>query len=143
MSANGPDPNGWCILVDGSGDFTSETARIVPTTITDIEIIKKYDTVDAITSPKGSRNIIMMREYHGRIQYTKNGIDWFYPLVDKRDIIFDPDDPHFEGKDCPPRPHCVRPEEGSTGDDGEVEEFDDNPSSGSSTSSSEIEDEVY
>jgi len=146
VSANGSDPKGWVILVDGSGDYTSETARIVPSTITDIDIIRKYDTQDAVMSPKGGHNIIGLREYHGRIQYTKNGIDWLYPLVDRRDIIFDPDDPHFEGKDCPPRPRPIRPEEGSTGDDGEVDEFDINSPDDSDdpgTPVSEIEDENY
>lgn len=146
VSANGADPKAWVILVDGSGDFAENTARIVPTTITDIDIIRKYDTQDAVMSPKGCHNIIALRERNGRLQYTKNGIDWLYPLVDRRDVIFDPDDPHFEGKDFPPRPRPIRPEEGSTGDDGDITDDDDDEDDddiNTSDTTSEIEDEVY
>lgn len=87
IKANGSDPKAWYITVDGSGDFDSDKARFSPMSILDINIIQKADSLECIGSPRDITNIKAMRLVKGRLQCTQDGVNWFYPKIDKRDIV--------------------------------------------------------
>lgn len=77
ISAVGSDPKGWYIIVDGSDDFGSEKARFSPTTILDIDIIRKANTLDVIQTPIDETGIPYMRVVKGRyLQWSRDGIRW-------------------------------------------------------------------
>jgi hypothetical protein len=77
ISANGTDPNGWYIIVDGSDDFSAGIARFAPTSILNCEIIRKGDTIDIVQSPIGVENIGLIRSKNGYLQYSDDGgITW-------------------------------------------------------------------
>jgi hypothetical protein len=78
VSTLGADPKKWYIIVDGSDDFNSAEARISPMSILDCEIIRKADSVDYIESPKDITNIRGLRILNERLQYTQDGINWYY-----------------------------------------------------------------
>lgn len=77
ISANGIDPKGWYIIVDGSGDFESNQARFSPMSILDINVIRRGDSVKYIETPIDSSGIMGLRVInHGVLQYTCDGFHW-------------------------------------------------------------------
>lgn len=76
ISANGTDPNGWYIIVDGSDDFSAGKVRFAPTSILDCEIIRKGDTIDIVQTPIGMEGINYIRQVNGYLQYSKDGYHW-------------------------------------------------------------------
>ena len=76
ISANGTDPKGWYIIVDGSDDFASNRVRFAPTSILDVEIIRKGDTVDTVKTPIGIEGIKYLRHVNGYLEYSDDGITW-------------------------------------------------------------------
>lgn len=89
VSAIGPDPKAWYIIVDGSDDFESERAKFAPTSILDLEIIRKADTLDVVQTVIGVGGVPYIRIHRGRLQWSKDGYDWRPINVDRRDIIED------------------------------------------------------
>lgn len=102
VSAIGPDPKAWYIIVDGSDDFESEKAKFAPTSILDLEIIRKADTLDVVQTVIGVGGVPYIRIHKGRLQWSKDGFDWKPINVDRRDIIED-----AEGT-IPLRPHDAK-----------------------------------
>ena len=124
ISTNGTEARGWCIIIDGSGDFSSEIARISPTNILDIDIIRKANDSVGINSPKGKSEIMSLRVKGSRLQYSQNGYDWFPIVIDRENVIvhgrdgdIDPGRPHPH-PERPPREPGIKPDEGGYGDDG-------------------------
>ena len=76
ISANGTDPKGWYIIVDGSDDFASNRVRFAPTSILDVEIIRKGDTVYTVKTPIGIEGIKYLRNVNGYLEYSDDGITW-------------------------------------------------------------------
>ena len=141
ISANGTDPNGWYIIVDGSDDFSSDKVRFAPTSILDCEIIRKGDMLDAIQSPLGEQHIPYMRIVKGYLQYSIDGFTWKeFRNCNRRNPEDDIEDvegtvpqhkpPH---KPCPPRDI----EDNTTSTSESIDESD------SSSESLEIEDSIY
>ena len=89
ISTVGTDPKGWYIIVDGSDDFESKKVRFAPTSILDLEILRKADTVEFIQTPLGYDGVPYLRIIKGRLQYSKDGYRWFPIRFDRRDIIED------------------------------------------------------
>ena len=89
ISAVGSDPKGWYIIVDGSDDFESKKVRFAPTSILDIEILRKADTVDVVQTPLGMEGVPYLRIIKGRLQYSKDGYRWYPIKFNRRDIIED------------------------------------------------------
>lgn len=141
ISTSGTQSVGWCIVIDGSGDFAAQQARITPSTILDIDIISKSECVDGIESPKGKGQIIALKEMGGRLYYTKNGYDWLPVLIDRSNVVMEPGDGPIEPIPFPPHPHPhhhgIKPEEGGS-DDGKYE-----PDGSIDFGDDEIKDEVY
>lgn len=117
VSAVGTDPNGWCIIVDGSDDFDSNKARFAPTAILDIDVIRKADSLDVVQTPLGHDGVQYLRIVKGRLQYSHNGFDWHFVRFGREDMIEDaegtypyvpPIEPEPNRK--PERPHHHRSE---------------------------------
>lgn len=89
ISAVGTDPKGWYIIVDGSDDFESKKVRFAPTSILDLEILRKADTVDVVQTPLGEEGVPYLRIVKGRLQYSKDGYRWYPIKFNRRDIIED------------------------------------------------------
>lgn len=87
VSAVGTDPKAWYIIVDNSDSFKSDRVRFAPTSILDLEIIRKADQLEFIQTPIGHEGIPYMRLHHGRLQYSNNGYNWRNIVVDKKDVI--------------------------------------------------------
>ena len=78
ISAAGTDPNGWWLMVDGSGDFDTNQARFTVMNIIDVDIIQKYDTQHNISTPNDRSGILSLKVVDGRLLYTKDGYHWEY-----------------------------------------------------------------
>lgn len=102
ISCTGEDPKGWYIIVDGSGDFDSDQARFSPMSILDLEVIHKADSVHYIQTPKDMTGVPYLRVVKGRLQYSQDGINWYFISVDKRDVLIKDE----EGTIPDGRPHC-------------------------------------
>lgn len=126
ISAVGTDPKGWYIIVDGSDDFDSNKVRFSPASILDVEIIRKADTLNVVQTPIGHEGVPYIRIIKGRLQWSRDGVNWKPINIDQRDIIEEaegtiPEDP---GK-RPPRPHHPPREEQYPGiDDSRYDESD-------------------
>ena len=108
VSAVGTDPKGWYIIVDASDDFKSDKVRFAPTSILDLEIIRKADQLEFIQTPIGHEGIPYMRIHRGRLQYSMDGYRWKNIVIDEKDVILPAEGtaPYDEGSiDRPPRPH--------------------------------------
>lgn len=80
------DPKSWFFIVDGSGDFKSEQARVCPMNILNIEILRKAETVHHITTPNDDKGIEGLRVVDGKLEYTLDGYTW-NPIKMKVDNI--------------------------------------------------------
>ena len=122
ISAVGPDPVGWYFVVDGSDDFEGRFARFSPMNILNIDILRKADMEKFVRTVIGDSAVPYLREVKGRLQYSKDGIDWKPIKMDDRDIIEDqegtvPINPVFCDHEHAPRPHHNNSEE-APADDG-------------------------
>lgn len=70
------DPKSWFFIVDGSGDFKSEQARVCPMNILNIEILRRADHVHHIVTPKDETGIEGLRIKDGVLEYTTDGYTW-------------------------------------------------------------------
>ena len=86
-SAVGTDPKAWYIIVDGSDDFKSERVRFAPTSILDLEIIRKADQSEFVQTPIGHEGVPYIRIHRGRLQYSMNGYNWRDIVIDRRNVI--------------------------------------------------------
>ena len=75
-SAVGTDPKAWYIIVDGSDDFKSDRVRFSPTSILDIEIIRKADQLDFVQTPIGFEGVPYIRIHRGRLQYSISSLNF-------------------------------------------------------------------
>ena len=91
ISTVGPDPKGWYIIVDGSDDFAGNKARFSPTSILDVEILRKAGFEEYIKTPLGEEGIGYLRIMKGRLQYSRDGFNWKPIVIDDRDVIENPD----------------------------------------------------
>lgn len=89
ISTVGADPHNWYIIVDGSDDFARYGARFSPMDILDLEIIRKSDQEVIVKSPIGMGGIPYIREIKGRLQYSRDGFEWHYIVIDDENIIED------------------------------------------------------
>ena len=89
INVEGCDPKRWYIIVDAADDFSSKQYRFSPMNILDLDIISKKDAEKYIVSPPDYTNIAGLRINKGRLQYTQNGVDWYYVRQDSRYIIYD------------------------------------------------------
>lgn len=89
ISAVGTDPKSWYIIVDGSDDFASTKAKFAPTSILDIEVIRKADTLNVVQTVVGEGGVPFIRIKNGRLQWSKDGYDWKPIFIFRRDIIED------------------------------------------------------
>ena len=88
ISANGPDPKGWVIIVDGSDDFSSEMARFSPMSILDCDIIRKAGTIQHVVSPLDDTGVKGIRvDKEGKLLYTKDGSHWHHIYIDSEHVI--------------------------------------------------------
>ena len=87
ISAVGTDPKGWYIIVDGSDDFDSNKVRFSPASILDVEIIRKADTLNVVQTPIGHEGVPFIRIIKGRLQWSRDGVNWHPINIDQRDII--------------------------------------------------------
>lgn len=111
VSANGPDPKNWYIIVDGSDDFDANKARFCPMSILELEIISKGDNVDLVRTIKGDMGVPYLRIVKGRLQWSKDAVEWYPINIDREDIM------DQEGTvPMPPHGGCTCPD--SKGDDG-------------------------
>jgi hypothetical protein len=79
ISAQGTDPNGWYLTVDGSDDFQSTTVRFSVMGIIDFTIIKKYDTTNVVETPVDKTGVLAIKVIDGWLYYTQDGVHWFKP----------------------------------------------------------------
>ena len=89
VSAVGNDPAGWYITVDGSDDFEGKFARFSPMNILNIDILRKADMEKIVCTPLGDNAVPYLREVKGRLQYSKDGLNWKTIRINDRDIIED------------------------------------------------------
>ena len=87
ISTVGTDPKNWYIIVDGSDDFAKNSARFAPTSILDIEIIRKAGLDTAVKTPLGPDGCPWIRFIKGRLQVSKDGVHWINIKIDDVDII--------------------------------------------------------
>lgn len=87
ISTIGNDPKGWYIIVDGSDDFAGNQARFSPMNILDVDILRKADTLEIVSTPIGEEGVPYLRIVKGRLQYSKDGYDWKPIVIDDRDVI--------------------------------------------------------
>ena len=117
ISTPGIDPKGWSIIVDGSDDFDSEVARLSPMSILDVDVIRKAGTVRCVTTPIDDTGIMGIRVNKGRLQYTRDGRQWYNIKIDDIDVIskngiIDENEPG----------NPLQPNTPSTGEDGEEDD---------------------
>ena len=89
ISTVGADPNNWYIIVDGSDDFARNGARFSPMAILDLEIIRKADQQILVKSPIGMFGVPWLRINKGRLQYSRDGFEWHYIVIDDENVIED------------------------------------------------------
>lgn len=89
ISTVGSDPNNWYIIVDGSDDFARNGARFSPMAILDLEIIRKADQQILVKSPIGMFGVPWLRINKGRLQYSRDGFEWHYIVIDDENVIED------------------------------------------------------
>lgn len=89
ISAVGSDPNSWYMIVDGADDFKSMRERFSPISILDLEILRRSCDEELIRTEKGEHSCPFIRVLKGRMQYSRDGINWKYIQIDDRDIIED------------------------------------------------------
>ena len=89
VSAVGTDPRAWYIIVDGSDDFDSSRVKFSPMSILNADIIRKADTVEVVQTVVGEGGVPYLRLVHGRLQWSKDSINWYPIIIDSRDIIED------------------------------------------------------
>lgn len=89
ISAVGNDPAGWYITVDGSDDFEGRFARFSPMNILNVDVLRKADMEKVVRTPLGDNAVPYLREVKGRLQYSKDGVNWKTIRIDDRDIIED------------------------------------------------------
>lgn len=89
ISATGSDPNSWYIIVDGADDFKSMKERFSPLAILDLEVIRRACDEETVRTVKGQGNCPMIRVIKGRLQYSKDGINWKNIKIDDEDVIED------------------------------------------------------
>ena len=106
VSAVGTDPRAWYIIVDGSDDFDSDRVKFSPMSILDAEVIRKADTLEFVQTVVGEGGVPFLRIVNGRLQWSKDSVNWFPINVDSRDIIEDQEGtvPVPPNGMCPP-PH--------------------------------------
>ena len=112
ISTVGTDPKNWYIIVDGSDDFAKNSARFAPTSILDIEIIRKAGMDNAVLTPIGEEGCPYIRVVRGQFQYSKDGKVWHRIRIYEEDII-EPQEgtvpigpgPKPPVPPCPPPPH--------------------------------------
>ena len=126
INTPGTDPKGWSILIDGSDDFDSDIARFAPTSILDLDIIRKNGTQKVVNTPIDDTGISAIRINKGRLQYSKNNRDWFNIKIDDRDIIVKDEGIIPEGPEefVPPSPRPPFPGPRELDDDNVDEIFD-------------------
>jgi len=103
ISAVGPDPKGWYIIVDGSDDFDGVKARFSPMSILDVDILRKADMETFIETPRDDNAVPFLRIVKGRLQWSKDGYTYHPVRIDARDIVEDIEEQ--EGTMPVPR-HC-------------------------------------
>ena len=96
ISTAGSDQRNWYIIVDGSDDFARNGARFSPLSILDLEIIRKADQEIIIKSPIGQFGCPYLRVNKGRLQYSIDGFEWHYIVVDDENVIEDDDTDNAE-----------------------------------------------
>lgn len=89
INAVGTDPKAWYLIVDGSDAMDSHQYKFAPTSILDIEIIRKADAVRLIETPTDITGIRGLRIIKGRLQYTLDGFNWNNLQVDQDCVIYD------------------------------------------------------
>ena len=89
ISTVGADPKNWYIIVDGSDDFARNGARFSPMSILDLEIIRKADQQVIVKSPIGMYGCPFIRISKGRMQYSYDGFEWHYIVIDDENVIED------------------------------------------------------
>ena len=89
VSAVGTDPRAWYIIVDGSDDCDSDRVKFSPMSILDAEVIRKADTLEFVQTVVGEGGVPFLRIVNGRLQWSKDSVNWFPINVDSRDIIED------------------------------------------------------
>lgn len=87
ISTIGTDPKEWYVVVDGSGDFSSEKVRFSPMSILDCEIIRKDGQDQAVKTPLGENGVPYIRIMGGRLQYSVDGYDWNWIRISDTDVI--------------------------------------------------------
>lgn len=83
------DPKGWFIIVDGSDDFEANQFRFCPMNILDVEILRRAGENVYIETPRDNTGIYSLRIIKGRLQYSKDGVNWSPVKYDRRDMILD------------------------------------------------------
>lgn len=86
INAIGSDPKDWSILVDGSGDFESDQARICPMNILDLTVLVKDSDIKCVMTTNDRNSVEFLRVVKGRLQYSHDGIEWHKIIIDRRDI---------------------------------------------------------
>lgn len=87
INTPGCDPKNWSMIVDGSGDFESDIARLSPMSILNLDIIRKSGSTRVVSTPIDDTGIFAIRINRGRLQYTRDGRRWHYIKIDDTDII--------------------------------------------------------
>lgn len=87
ISTVGVDPKQWYIIVDGSDDFASETAKFSPKAILDLSIIRKSANDQFVRTPVGMEGLPYLRLVNGRLQYSTDGFEWKYVVINEDDVI--------------------------------------------------------
>ena len=96
ISTVGADPHNWYIIVDGSDDFAKNGAKFSPMSILDLEIIRKHDQQFEVKSPIGEFGCPFIRVVKGRMQYSYDGFEWHYTVIDDENVIEDDDTDNAE-----------------------------------------------
>jgi hypothetical protein len=87
ISASGTDTKNWYIIVDGADDFASQVQRFSPYQILDCDVIRKAYEDRFVRTPQGDNSCQYIRIVQGRLQYSDDGMNWKYVVINEDDII--------------------------------------------------------
>lgn len=77
VSTNSDNLRNWFIMIDGSECFDSKKFRFSPLCILDLDIICKANVRDSVKTPNDNSAIWGLREVDGKLQYSKDGFNWY------------------------------------------------------------------
>ncbi len=78
--SNTANANSWYIIVDGSLDFSGQQVRFCPNNILDVDVIKRHNDKQYVSTPNDETRVSALRLNNGFLQVSiDGGYSWMTP----------------------------------------------------------------